>query len=423
LNEGGSPLSTLKRLSRPAWLFLRFVYRRFLDDRCLMTATALSYTTLLSIVPLLVVLFSTLSAFPAFNHVVERMQGYIFRNFVPAAGEILQTYFRQFLERAGTLTGVGGAFLIVGALTLMNTIDGAVNAIWRVRRRRRLVLKMAVYWAALTLGPVLLAVSIAGTSYVMAMPEASDLVRPVVRHLLSVLPFLFTALALTMLYVFVPNCSVPLRNGVAGAVIAAAAFEIAKAAFAAYVAKGTAYATIYGALAAIPLFLTWIYLSWAIVLAGAELSFCLTSFKADRYAGNGGFVPLFAAYRIIGHLWRAQLEGAAVSSAALLGREKWLTVQDLGRLMGELQARHVVYGVDAERWALARDLDAFTLLELYRIFPVALDREPDAAAEGSADDWGRALAARVAEARARWDEGLKALEVPLKALYQPAAPR
>jgi membrane protein len=157
------------------------------------------------------------------------------------------------------------------------------------------------------------------------------------------------------------------------------------------------------------------------VLAGAELSFCLTAFRADRYAGGGrGLVPLFAAYRIVGHLWRAQLEGGTLSSAALLERERSLTVQDLGHLMETLQAHRVVYGIDAEDWALARDIDAFTLLELYRIFPLPLEQR-DAAAGWDADDWGRALAARMSEAGARWNEGLKALEVPLKALYEDRA--
>ena len=381
-----------------------------------MTATALSYTTLLSIVPLLVVLFSTLSAFPAFGHIVDRIEGYVFRNFVPAAGETLLAYFRQFVERAGTLTGVGGAFLIAAALLLMITIDDAINQIWRVRRGMRLALKMAVYWTALTLGPVLLAVSVAGTSYVMTLPEADGFVRAVIRAVLSITPFLFTTLALTLLYVFVPNCRVPLRNGVIAAVAAAAAFEIAKRGFASYVAAGTAYATVYGALAAIPLFLTWIYVSWLIILIGAEISYCLTAFRDDRLdaAGGKGMNDLGAAYRVVGHLWRAQTQGRTVSSTELLERERSLTVQTLSGVLERLQIHHVIYDIDTDDWALGRDAGEFTLLDLYRIFPLPLH---------AIDDWrhaeaGGPLGAKLTEAGARVDDGLRTLDVPLKALYQ-----
>lgn len=417
MNEGRNA-GRLKELWNRARLFSLFLYRQFIDDRCLITATALSYTTLLSLVPLLVVLFTTLSAFPAFDQIVERMQAYIFRNFVPAASETIQAYFSQFLQRAGALTGVGGAFLVVGALMLMNTIDDAINAIWRVRKRRRLVLKISVYWAALTLGPLLLAVSIAGTSYLIALPEDGEPAQFLLRLLLSLLPFLFTTLGLTLLYVFVPNCNVPIRNGLLAAVIAAIAFEIAKAGFAAFVAGGTAYATIYGALAAIPLFLTWIYVSWAIALIGAELSYGLTTFKAGRFqpTGQPRAAELLTAFRLVGHLWEGQLRGRPVSSAELLERERLLSTEGLSSLMDRLQSNHVVYSVDSDEWVLARDLGSFTLLDLYRLFPLPIEAESDPGNWGT-DDWSRALSAKIVEARNKISEGLRVLEVPLRELY------
>jgi membrane protein len=418
-NERQSSGGGLKDHSRRARLFTVFLYRRFLADQCLMTAAALSYTTLLSLVPLLIVLFSTLSIFPAFGGLVEAMQSYVFHNFVPAAGGILQRYFQQFIDRAGTISGVGGVFLIVTALTLMKTIDEAINRVWRAQRGgRRLVVRMAVYWAVLTLGPLLLGVSIAGTSYALAM--SAGIVESAMRAILFVLPFLSTAIALALIYVFVPNTKVPFRSGLIGALVAAVLFEIAKRGFTRYVAHGTAYATIYGALATIPLFLSWIYVSWVIVLFGAELSHCLTIFRVGRIGGGaasaGPGFELLGAFRIVGRLWRAQLEGRTVPSSELLDREPFLDPESLDVLMGRLQRGHVVHDTGSGDWALTRDVGEFKLLDLYRLFPMPLEQADWVSAWGR-DRWDQSLGAKVMEARRRVEEGLRVLDVPLKQLY------
>ncbi len=257
--------------------FLRFLAGNFRKDHCLRTAASLSYTTLLSLVPLLAVMFSVLSAFPVFEAVVDKIQDYIFQNFVPASGEVVQSYIQQFLQQASRLTGPGIAFLVLVAVMLMDTIDGVLNGIWGVRRRRRWLSQFLVYWSVLTLGPLLLAVSIIVSSYLVSLPlltgvDPSGTVRGM---LLSLMPFLSICVALALLYVLVPNRMVPLRNGLVGAALAALLFELAKHLFAMYLRWFPTYELIYGALATIPLLLVWIYVSWLITLFGAEIGYAL----------------------------------------------------------------------------------------------------------------------------------------------------
>ncbi|MDR2876950.1 MAG: virulence factor BrkB family protein [Chromatiales bacterium] len=407
-------ISRARRFTEAVRRFCILLYRRFDDDRCLMTATALSYTTLLSLVPLLVVVFSIISSFPVFEKVTGTIQEYVFRNFLPAAGETIQAYLTNFMARTGTLTGVGIATLVVTALMLMNTIDGVLNRIWRVHRSRSIVAKMATYWATLTLGPMLLAISIVATSYLVTLSKLGAMAS---SALLGWLPFLFTSLALTLLYVLVPNRRVPLRYGLISAVLAAALFEIAKAAFAYYVAAGPVYTTIYGALATIPLFLVWIYVSWAIVLLGAEFNYCLTVFRLDRFrpVRDKTVSGLISAYRVLGHLWQAQLQGKTLTAFELVKHEPRQDLDTLNEILQRLESNHLVYSVDSGAWGVSRDLGEFTLMELYRLFPGPLTVADLDGSWSAVDPWNLALYERLCEARKNVDD---AMGVPLKQLYR-----
>ena len=205
-------------------------------------------------------------------------------NFVPASGEVIQDYIQQFADQASNLPGLGMVFLIVTALLLMNTIDAALNQIWHVRRTRGLVSKFLVYWSVLTLGPILVATSIAATSYLVSLPfiVESSTIGSMKAILLAWMPLLSTTLALTMLYIIVPNLNVPIYAGLSAGVVAALMFEIAKKGFTIYVTSVPTYTTLYGALATIPIFLIWVYVSWIIVLLGAEISGSLATYTEYR---------------------------------------------------------------------------------------------------------------------------------------------
>ncbi len=400
--------------------FLAFLAGHFRANFSLRTAAALSYTTLLSLVPLLTVMFSVVSAFPVFDEVVTRLQDYIFRNFVPASGQVVQSYIQQFLRQSARLTGPGIVFLVLVAVMLMDTIDGVLNGIWKVRRRRRWLAQFLVYWSVLTLGPLLLAVSIVVTSYLVSLSLLTgvDPGGTLQGLLLSVMPFLSIMVALTLLYVLVPNRSVPLRHGLTGAAVAAILFELAKRGFTLYVANVPTYATIYGALAVIPLFLVWIYVSWVVVLLGAELTYCLTVFRDGRPRTAGlrdeqaNFVHTF---RVLGHLWEAQRTGMALNLEALASKEREVGHDRLEDILMVLEEQRFTSATADGAWVLIRDLDEITLWDLYNAMPHALP--PGEGAWQKRDGWNRRLGNLLQTAG---DCLARTFDVPLRQLYEEA---
>jgi len=270
---------------RVAFLFLRYLGRNFVEDNCTRTAAALSYTTLLSLVPLLAVVFSILAFFPIFASLIDDIQGYIFSNFVPASNEQLQLHFQQFIATAASSGGIGVMFLMLTSLMLMNTINVALNDIWHVKPKRNLFSALLIYGVVLLLSSILFAASILLTSYVVSLPliaEGGEAVRGIKNVLLMIAPIAVTVVALLLFYVVVPNCKVSWRVGMISALLAALLFELAKKGFAWYVLAFPSYTVIYGALAVIPVFLVWIYVSWLVLLLGAEFSRCLTTFEQDH---------------------------------------------------------------------------------------------------------------------------------------------
>ncbi len=261
--------------------FVLTVGRRFVKDRCSRVAGALAFTTVLAIVPLTMVSLSVLSVFPVFESWMTTVQGFVYGNFVPAASDVVSRYIQQFAANVGRLTVWGLLFLFVTAAMLIATIDNAFNDIWHVRRQRKLGRRITAYWAVTTLGPVLMGLSLTITSYVTSLPfiareSAFVGVRPV---LFAIMPTVFEWATFMLLYTVVPNCPVRLRHAAVGAVIATVLFEIAKRAFGAFILSFPTYRAIYGAVAALPVFLIWIYLSWVITLLGAQVTATLPRWR------------------------------------------------------------------------------------------------------------------------------------------------
>lgn len=269
---------------RVLWKFTRKVARRFGEDRCLRVAGALSYTTLLALVPLTAVMFALFSRFEVFESWMTMVQEFIYGNFVPASGEVVSKYLRKFAANAGQLTAWGLLFLVITSLMVMATIERVFNDIWHVPHTRKRLHRYLSYGALLVLGPVLIGISLSSTSYLISLPLFS-------RHaplgdlkvfLLAAVPVIFEWLAFWALYVVVPNYRVQRRHGLIGSLIATVMFEIAKRGFGFFVVGFTSYATIYGAVAALPVFLIWVYLSWTIILLGAVVTATLPEWRRPQ---------------------------------------------------------------------------------------------------------------------------------------------
>jgi membrane protein len=257
------------------------IVHRFNQDRCFSTASALSFTTLLALVPLIAVLFSTISLFPVAGEWADEVEAFLFENFVPAAGETVRGYLIEFSSQVGKLTAFGLVFLLVSSLMLLATIEDAFNDIWKVSKRRNWFQRLLIYWSVLTLGPILITLSLSMSSALLSMSVFAEqkLVAGFTQLLLQYLPFLFEVCAFMLFYQAIPNLEVRFRDSFIGAIVATILFEIAKFGFALYIINFNSYQLIYGALATIPIFFLWIFLSWLVLLAGALVAATLR----DRY--------------------------------------------------------------------------------------------------------------------------------------------
>lgn len=269
---------------RACFRLLRWVVQRFREDRCTRVAGALSFTTLLALVPLTAVMFAIFSRFEIFESWMTTVQEFIYGNFVPASGEVVSRYLQKFAANAGKLTIWGLLFLFLTSLMLMATIERVFNDIWHVPHTRKHLHRYLGYGALLVLGPMLIGISLSSTSYLISLPlfERYTPLGELKVFLLAAAPVVFEWLAFWALYVVVPNYHVRLRHGLIGSLITTVAFEIAKRGFAFFVTHFANYKAIYGAVAALPVFLIWIYLSWTIILLGAVVTATLPEWRRPQ---------------------------------------------------------------------------------------------------------------------------------------------
>jgi membrane protein len=255
------------------------------------TAASLSYTTLLGIVPLATVAFTTVARFPVFQQWLDALEGFLVQYMFPdSAAAVVHTYLREFVDKAAGLTGVSIAVLFVTAVMLIADVEREINLIWGIRRKRPLARRLVVYALGVTVGQVLVGASIwATTSILTESLAAMPLQERFTDFMFELVPIAFSTLALALMYQMVPARAVPWRHAFAGGAVGALLFEAAKHGFAFYVTRTPTYHVVYGALALLPLFLVWVYLCWLIVLAGAAITATLTLPPEDH--GRHGQAP------------------------------------------------------------------------------------------------------------------------------------
>ncbi|MCA8909301.1 MAG: YihY family inner membrane protein [Rhodospirillaceae bacterium] len=405
VNKGrppGHPGDLAKARLRAIGGLLLLIVRRFRVDRCPQAAAALTYTTLLSLVPLVTITLGILSAFPAFQDVRSSVQGLVFDNLVPQVGSAVMDYVEEFSARATSLTGAGVIGLIVTSILLLVTIEGAFNAIWRVTNERPLIIRLLSFWALLTVTPLLFAVSLTLTDRVMGGTFESS--SPPWPQLAALMPGLSEWFGFTIIFRIIPNRAVRLRDAAVGGLVAAVLFEICKTGFAFYLQYFPIYETVYGAISTVPIFLIWLYVAWLVVLLGAVTAATLPDWRSDsgRPAPEdnlGAGDRLLLAVWVLRHLWQRSRKGESVTRDAMLSHlpVALTTLEAVLRLLAD--ARLITQAID-ESWVALRDPADVPLGELAKLSGVwTSERLADpvriVGAEAAGDGLARSVAAVI----------------------------
>ncbi|UTW45369.1 YihY family inner membrane protein [bacterium SCSIO 12696] len=365
------------------WQFLCHLTRRFFSDGCQESAAALTYMTLFALVPMLTLMFAMFSLVPAFQGLEGKLQSLLFSNFLPETGADtdtgvrVQEYLTGFMDQARKLSVVGIGVLIITSYLMLANIEKTFNSIWGTAGGRKGLSSFLLYWAILSLGPVLIGVGLSINAYgwidQFLLGDSSN--AQVGATLLQVLPFLFAWAAATLLFVAVPNCKVQIRFALIGGLITVLLFEVLKTAFG-WVVTHSSYQEVYGTFAVVPLFLLWIYLIWTLVLLGAELVRGLETFKTS--VRGYSYPNLVAALMIFAEASGRQRHGNSISDQHMLqaGLDQlhWQQLRDL------FLKHSILVETAGGGYVLAREMHLMTLGELISLFGENFSTEPSEAA-------------------------------------------
>ena len=381
---------------REARDLLRFARQRLLQERLPQVAGSLTFTTTLALVPLLTIALAIFTTFPVFSTFRASLESYFVQTVMPKGiSNTVIGNLTQFASKATRLSAVGAVALLLTSSAMMAMIERAFNQIWGVKRTRPLAQRVVLYWALITLGPLLFGLSLTVTSQLfMATNEVMSTVPLLGALFYTAVSLILTTCAYMLLYMAVPNRFVDWRDAVWGGLVAAVAFEVAKRLFGIFIKQFPNYTMIYGALAALPLFLLWIYLSWMITLAGALITAALPVVKYERWwyapIPGGAFVDAMAILKAL-HGGARLSDTALVSSAAIRAHtrigydemstllERMVRVGWVGRVHADVSARSR-WGKRVREsdhnWVLLINPEKLRLAEVYRLFVfggIALD--------------------------------------------------
>lgn len=358
--------------------FLGYVFQRFLRDNCNERAASLTFTSLLAVVPLVAISFAVFAAFPAFQQMRGQLQSFVFNNFVPEIGSVVYEHIDAFTQKTGQLTAVGVVFLALTSVMLLSSVNGTFNAIWQVRESRPLVARLLVYWAVLTLSPILFGASLSLSGYLFAIAEATGVEQYTgsFSRLTALLPVLLQIAGFSILYLVMPNYPVRRTDALLGGLAAGLLFELLKKGFGLYIKTFPTYETVYGALAAFPILLIWMYLAWLLVLLGAEMTAAMPEWRAGIRSLRRTMVPaarlLAAALAILHALHIASLKGGGLGNRRI-AQAAPVAPDAIGVAREKLQSKRYIAQGDKQEWVLSRDLEACTLHDLKRDLELDLD--------------------------------------------------
>ena len=378
--------------------FLRFVAVRLQQDRCTELAAALTFTTLLSVVPLLTIMLTVFSAFPVFTDLSSHLKEFVLSNMLPeTGGRMITRYMEQFAESASRLTAVGIAFLAFTAMWMMLTIDNAFHRIFRVSRQRSMLQRVLVYWAVITLAPLLVGGSLSLTSWLVGLSVGyANQIPDAGVEMLKLLPVILTSAAFTLLFRVVPNRYVPMRHAIIGGVIAAVAFESMNRAFAFYISHFPTYKLVYGAFASVPIFLMWIYLSWLTLLFGAIITASISHWRSTHALKLDQAAQLYFALGML-KLMNKGLQKGEVQTLPGISQQLRIGYEDVERLLEKLAKAKIVGRLSGMGWSMVRAPESVTLRELLKIFLLDAATLPKHAGDSDIKAWFSVLEQRMTE--------------------------
>ena len=346
------------------WRFCYYLVCSFLQHDGTKTAANLTFTALFAVVPVMTVSYSILSLIPYFKAVEGQLDDFLFKHFLPATGESLLPYLKGFSAQASNLTVVGLVMLFVTSILMLRKIEASFNQIWHVRTPRKGVSGFLLYWAILSLGPLLMGAAFIAATYVASLQflEQSMTVKATGRHLFSSLPIVLSAVAFTFAYVAIPNTRVPIKHALVGGLAAAIMFDIARRIVTLVMTSFPSYQLVYGAFATVPIFLIWVFVSWTILLMGAELVKALSSYRLSLHQSESSFADVL---QIVSILYAHQKDGTTLSEEALNKMMPWLHPQDWSHYLDMLQGANVVMAYKQGDVVLTRDLNRYTFADLY----------------------------------------------------------
>ncbi|MDD0803609.1 MULTISPECIES: YihY family inner membrane protein [Acinetobacter] len=394
--------------------FVLFVLRRFEADRCREQAGSLTYTTLFAVVPMLTVFLVIISSIKALEPARQQLQQLIYSNFLPKTTIAFDKALNAFTDKSSNLTIIGILFLFVTTVMMLTSIEKVFNRIWRVRETRGGIIGFMRYWTIISLGPILL-----GSAFVISSTMASlnvlsnnfagyELNGAFVLWLIS---FCLTVLGFFILNWTIPNRSVPIKSALIAGLFSAVVFELLKNLFGFIMSNFTSYEVIYGAFAAIPIFLLWIFLSWNIVLIGVEISYALTAFTAHKEQKRHPVIMLLDLMELF---YKKQQHGLSVSddeALDVLGRD------EIGRwpsyiLM--LEQQNLVKRTDDNQYVLVRNLSQVDFWSFYSQLPYPLPKRRDLSKVHHDDLWIKKIGPALVES----DDYLAAkLAIPLSTIF------
>ena len=361
-------MSTVSR-----WSFLPAVLRAFSANNGFETAKSLTYTSLFAVVPLMTLTLAILSAFPSFQVFSAEVQSMLFERLLPSSSEQLQEYLAGFAGQAAQLTWAGAVMLLVTAYLMLVNIESHFNSIWGVHRLRQGLASFLLYWCVLSLGPLLLGLGFAISSYLASL-TLFQRVTAVTDQLgasallLRLFPSLLTVGAFTLLYTAVPNCPVRVRHSLVGAVVVAAALALLKWLFGVFVATAS-YQLVYGTFASLPIFLLWLYVCWVVILFGANLVHALPLWQYRSEQRN--VHPTLLLIALLHLFWRRQQKGESVKLAQLQELGWSFTGPPVEELLALLVEHKLLRNIGSDEYVLMRDLHDVTMWQLLRLCPWA----------------------------------------------------